>query len=143
LANGKNPAVGMENDFKRYQFAAHILTNSVQQENHKLRQELGSIQERLEMNERLYNGVLDQLRSKEKHNLTLEKAATTAYELVDLVKITSRSETGQQDRNEIGIAEHEVSNRNSSPFMDPTAQKGTNVLHDRQSSGMHRLYTIF
>ena len=135
----------MENDFKRYQFAPHMLNNGVQQENHKLRQELGSIQERLEMNERLYNGVLDQLRSKDKHNLTLEKAAATAYELVGLLKITSRSETGQQERNEIGvsIAEHEVSNRNSSPFMDPTAQKGTNILHDRQSSGMRRLYTIF
>ena len=137
----------MENDFKRYQFAPHMLNNSVQQENHKLRQELGSIQERLEMNERLYNGVLDQLRSKDKYNLTLEKAAATAYELVGLLKITSRSETGQQDpsRNEIGvsIAEHEVSNRNSSPFMDPTTQKGTNILHDRQSSGMRRLYTIF
>jgi len=140
----------VESDFKRYQFAPNILDNGVQQENLKLRQELGTIQERLELTERLYNGLMDQLRSKEKLNLILEKAnvnlekvAALAYEFVD----RSQRETGQQGRNEIGesIAEHGISNRNPSSFIDPTpstAQIGTNILHGQQSSGMRRLYTM-
>ena len=82
----------MENDYKRYKFA-NILNESVEQENLKLRQQLGSLQEIFESKELVYNGVLDQLKAAQKHNLTLEKAARlekATYELREHLKNTSR-----------------------------------------------------
>lgn len=87
----------MENDYKRYKFD-DILIDGVQQENHKLRQQLGTLQEVSELKEHVHNGILEQLKSLQKQNLILDKAAVTAYELVEQLKSTSQSkEIGDSD----------------------------------------------
>ena len=159
MANGKKPEsliVSIENDYKRYKFG-DILNDGIEQENHKLRQQLGGLQEKFESRELVHTGVLDQLKAVNKHNLTLEKAQKTAYEMVEqLKKITRRKKktaTGLQmeiddfgaEQGYSGAGVHQTETF-SNPFVGSatgTAEMGTilfpgpNQEGDPQQSGTH------
>jgi predicted RNase H-like nuclease (RuvC/YqgF family) len=139
VANAKKPEsfiTSVENDYTHHQFD-DILNDGVQQENHKLRQQLGSLQEKFESKKLVHNGVLEQLKEVQNHNLTLEKAKKTAYELVDQLKKTSRRKkkmtTGlQMDIDEFGAeqsypgASVHQTDTFSAPFVD--SETGTAEL---------------
>jgi len=138
----------MENDYKRYQFP-DILHDGVQQENHNLRQQLGSLQEKFTSHELIHNLVRDQLEDRQKQNLTLKKALETAYELVDLLKNPpwrKNTATGQEEQDyklEFGDSAAKQGYVDSIP---EAAEMGTiniqNEKYPQQSSGK-RLLTMF
>ena len=128
----------MENDYKRYKFG-DILNDGIEQENHKLRQQLGGLQEKFESTELVHNGVLAQLTAVQKHNFTLEKAQKTAYEMVEQLKKTTRRKKKmtaglQMDIDDFGaeqgypgVSAHQTDTF-STPFVDSatgTAEMGT------------------
>jgi predicted RNase H-like nuclease (RuvC/YqgF family) len=147
----------MENDYKRYKFG-DILNDGIEQENHKLRQQLGGLQEKFESTELVHKGVLEQLKAVQKHNLTLDKAQKTAYEMVEQLKKTTRRKkkiaTGlQMDIDDFGAEQgysgagvHQTDTF-SNPFVDSatgTVEMGTilfpgsnQVEGGPQQSGTH------
>ena len=72
----------MGSDYKRFQFA-EILNEGIEDENQRLRQQLGGLQEKFEQTERVHQTLRDHLEAVQKHNRTLDKTNVAAFALVD------------------------------------------------------------
>ena len=82
VADAKKPEsfmVSMEQNYKRRRFPL-ILNDAIEQENFALRQRLGNLEEKLQLQNKVHDSVLRQLEAMERQNRLLEKANTQATE---------------------------------------------------------------